>query len=151
MASTRDSVVHTQMMAHTRRGRNCFDAVMGISLSNRATMFPRAGFLRVVHILGRSQRHVKSRLGSGRRSLMRDSSLHGSHPHRQTNEEFARKVKTEFYSFQIDLSRDSIVFFGTHLIRLLSIHFSSQSGFWLARGTSLLEIDLDDFALLILI
>lgn len=37
-------------------------------------MFPRAGFLRVVHILGRSQRHVKSRLGSGRRSLMRDSS-----------------------------------------------------------------------------
>lgn len=114
VASTRDSVVHTQMMAHTRRGSNCFDAVMGISLSNRATMFPRAGFLRVVHILGRSQRHVKSRLGSGRRSLMRDSSPHGSHPHRQTNEEFAsRKVKVkEFYSFQIDLSRNSIVFFG---------------------------------------
>lgn len=114
MASTRDSVVHTQMMAHTRRGSNCFDAVMGISLSNRATMFPRAGFLRVVHILGRSQRHVKSRLGSGRRFLMRDSSPHGSHPHRQTNEEFAsRKVKVkEFYSFQIDLSRNSIVFFG---------------------------------------
>lgn len=37
-------------------------------------MFPRAGFLRVVYIFGRSQRHVKSRLGSGRRSLMRASS-----------------------------------------------------------------------------
>lgn len=37
-------------------------------------MFPRAGFLRVLYIFGRSQRHVKSRLGSGRRSLMRASS-----------------------------------------------------------------------------
>lgn len=97
-------------------------------------MFPRAGFLRVVHILGRSQRHVKSRLGSGRRSLMRDSSP------RTVPTTVDRGIRyseswAEFYQryFQIggDLLRELYSF---SLVRIL---FSPKSGFGFVRSVCL--------------